>query len=361
MPRSPSWSLIHLADRLGSDGPLPAQTLSPSFRRLCLAALARYGIGARRLTRLADAVVRVDTDDARRFALRCTPRSGRVFGDIPLELAWIAALRRETDVEPPEPVVGRDGATIQEVMLPDLPELPEPYDCVLFQWIPGVELAKRLTPENVCKLGALAARLHEHAATFRPPPELPVRLLDQLIGRGEGEVLFAYEHPDFLPPVRRAVFETVAQRFQRTIGALYADPAGRRVIHADLHHENVKVLRGRLRPLDFYEAIWGYPVQDISLTFYDLRVFADCRPYGYEALRAAFTRGYVSRLPWPEQYPGQIETLIAGRRLRQANWVLAHETAAFAPDPTRVPDPAAIRRFFERLGDELRALLAGEP
>ena len=127
--------------------------------------------------------------------------------------------------------------------------------------------------------------------------------------------------------------------------------------YADLHHVNVKVQRRQLRPLDFYEVIHGYPVQDVSLTFYDLREFADSRRYGYVALREAFVQGYVTRLPWPEQHQLQIDTLIAGRQLRRANWVLAHETAEFAADPSRVPDPAAIVWFFERLEGEFQALL----
>jgi Ser/Thr protein kinase RdoA (MazF antagonist) len=255
-------------------------------------------------------------------------------------------------------VPGLDGAFVQEV---DLPGLPEPSDCVLFRWVPGAELADRLTPPNVRRLGVLSAKLHEHAASFRPPAALPVRTLDRLTRGGEREVLFSHDQPLLLPPPRRAVFERVAERFRRTVDALYADPAGRRVIHADLHHENVKVHRGRLRPLDFYEVIWGYPVQDISLTFYDLRFWADCRPHGYAALRDAFELGYRSRLPWPETYPGQIDTLVAGRRLRQANWVIEHETAPFAADPTAVPDPAVIAPFFERLEAEFRALLDGAP
>ena len=324
---------------------------------LVLAALDRYGIRPRRLQLLAAEVVRVDADDGQRFALRCRSHSDRVFGDIPLELAWTASLRRDTDVDPPEPVVGLDGALIQEV---SAPVTAEPHDCVLFRWIPGVELAKRLTPENVRRLGVLSAQLHEHAATFRPPPELPVRTLDRLTRGHERDVLFGHDHPLFLPPQRRAVFEAVAHHFHRELTALYADPSGRRVIHADLHHENVKVDRGRLRPLDFYEVIHGYPVQDVSLTLYDLwrlREFTDSRLQVYAALRDAFAQGYTTRLPWPEQHPGQIDTLIAGRQLRRANWVLAHETAAFAADPAAVPDPAAIVWFFERLEAELRALL----
>jgi len=228
---------------------------------------------------------------------------------------------------------------------------------VLFEWLPGVELGQRLTPANLRRLGVLSARLHEHAATFQPPPDLPVRTLDELIGRGEREVLFSHEHPPFLPPTRRGIFEQVAARFRREVGALYADPAGRRVIHADLIPENVKIHRGRLRPLDFYEAIGGYPVQDVALTFYDLRFFVDCRPHGFPALRDAFAQGYASRLPWPERQPGQIDALVAGRRLRKANWVLVTETAPFVGAPERVTDPALVAGFFARLEADFRALL----
>jgi Ser/Thr protein kinase RdoA (MazF antagonist) len=321
------------------------------------AALARYDRQPRRVRPLARAVVRVDADDGRTYALRCRPRASRAFGDIPLELAWTAALRRDTDVEPPEALPGLDGALIQEVAAPG----GERHDCVLFEWLPGVGLDERLTPANLRRLGALSARLHEHAAAFRPPPDPPGRTLHELIGRGERAVLFGHEHPLFLPPPRRAVFAEVAARVEREVDALYADPAGRRVIHADLIPENVKVHRGRLRPLDFYEAIRGYPVQDVALTFYDLRFFVDCRPHGYAALRDAFAAGYGSCLPWPERRPGQIDLLVAGRRLRKANWVLFTETAPFVADPGTVTDPTLVAGFFARLEAEFRALLEGPP
>jgi Ser/Thr protein kinase RdoA (MazF antagonist) len=322
------------------------------------AALRRYGLHARRLRHLASEVVRLDATDGHRYALRCRPRSGRVFGDIPLELAWTAALRRDTELRPPEPVPGLDGALIQDVAASDD---AHPHDCVLFRWIPGPLLAERLTLENVRRLGLLSARLHQHAAGYRPPPALPVRLLDQFPGRGEREVLFSHQHRLFLPPARRAIFERVGQRFRHALEALYADPSGRRVLHADLHHHNVKLDRGRLRPLDFYEVIWGYPVQDVALTLFDLRYYTDPRHQDYTALRDAFAAGYVSLLPWPEAYPGLLDTLVAGRRLRQANWVLWRETAPFAPDPSAVPDPARILPFFARLEAEFRALLDASP
>jgi Ser/Thr protein kinase RdoA (MazF antagonist) len=285
--------------------------------------------------------------------LRCTPASDRAFGDIPLELAWTAALRRDTELEPAEAIPGVDGALVHEVAGPT----GEPYDCVLFRWLPGRQLGARPTLQNLHRLGVLSARLHDHAATFRPPSDLRVRTLHELIGRGEREVLFTHDIPLFVPSARRVVFERVAERFRQEIDALYAEPAGRRVIHADLTVENVLVHRDQLRPLDFYETIWGYPIQDVALTLYDLRFFADCRPHGYTALRDAFVDGYMSRLPWPEQHSGQIDALVAGRRLRQANWVLLHETATFAAQPESFPAPAEVAGFFARLETEFHAFL----
>ena len=105
---------------------------------------------------------------------------------------------------------------------------------------------------------------------------------------------------------------------------LYADPAGLRVIHHDLHHENIKIYRRRLHPLDFEDTAWGYPVQDIAMALQDL--WLEVGAGAYEPLLAAFRRGYESlSSPWPEQYPGQIDTFRAGRMLWVANYVARFE------------------------------------
>ena len=88
-----------------------------------------------------------------------------------------------------------------------------------------------------------------------------------------------------------------------------------------------------------------------------LRFFVDCRPHGYAALRDAFAEGYSSCLPWPERRPGQIDLLVAGRRLRKADWVLL--TDPFVSDAGMVTDPTLVADFFAQLEAEFRALLEG--
>ena len=92
-------------------------------------------------------------------------------------------------------------------------------------------------------MGALSARVHEHAATFRAPSYLPVRTLHELIGRGERDVLFTHDIPLFVPSARRVVFGRVAERFRQEIDALYAEPAGRRVIRRPHRRERASSSR----------------------------------------------------------------------------------------------------------------------
>jgi Ser/Thr protein kinase RdoA (MazF antagonist) len=75
----------------------------------------------------------------------------------------------------------------------------------------------------------------------------------------------------------------------------------------DVWYGNVKVYHERLRPLDFEDTIWGYPVQDIVMSLRNLMV--DVERDAYEPLHRAFRQGYESRATWPESYEGQIDTL----------------------------------------------------
>ena len=91
----------------------------------------------------------------------------------------------------------------------------------------------------------------------------------------------------------------------------------------DLHHDNIRIFHGRLRPFDFEDTIWGYPVQDIAMTLQDLMI--EVRRDGFAPLQMAFRKGYESRGTWPESYEGQIETFRAGRMFWVANYVARFE------------------------------------
>lgn len=323
---------------------LTARGQARRLRQMALAALGAYDLDVRAVRLVANhlnAIWRVETRDGQAYALRVSHPTWRTETDLRSELAWLRALAAETEIGAPEPIAARGGALYLSLALDGV---PEPRRCALFSWIPGPDLAGRLTPDRLWQLGVLAADLHAHAARFQPPPGFTRLQMDNLYARGEVDILFAPQNAAHFASGGRRIFEETRDRVAATFAALYADPRGRRVIHNDLNQDNVKLGRGRLRPLDFEDAILGYPVQDIAMTFADLLYYTDVGAAEYQALRAEFERGYRSRASWPAEGPEQIDTLMAGRQLWRANYVAQYE-------------PAYAARFNAWLGPRLEQFL----
>jgi Ser/Thr protein kinase RdoA (MazF antagonist) len=291
------------------------------LRQMALAALERYDLKVSRvrlITNDFNGIFRVDAEDREKYVLRVAlPESQRDLNDIRSEMMWLAALSRDTDLGVPQPVATRDGDWATTVAVAGVPEARH---CAVFGWVPGPDLADRPSLENLAKMGELAAQLHNHALSWTPPESFCAKTSDSVFPFGEPVVLFEKDFAGLFPPERRDLFQRALDRVEDVISSLYADRSGLRVIHNDLHQWNVKVYRGRLHALDFEDLMWGYPVQDLAITLY---YFYFWHPDGqHTAEREAFARGYTHHLPWPEQYPGQIDALIAGRGLNLANFVL---------------------------------------
>lgn len=313
------------------------------LRRMALAALENYDLDVRRVslvTNEMNGIFRIDTAAGSRYILRiCFPQMHSP-GEIRSEMMWLAALRRDTDLIVPQPLTNRDGALVTTV---EAPGVPEARHCVVFGWVKGKDLAEQPTPENWGRLGEFAAHLHDHGAAFEPPDGFGICRYDKVYPFGEHVVIFDETHRHLFPPHRYRIYKQAFDRVQAAIDRLKAGPNGMSVIHGDLHHWNVKVYRGRISAFDFEDLMWGYPVQDIAITFYYIR-----RHEQYPALRETFMRGYTGRRPWPEEYPGQIDTFIAGRGLMLVNDVLLF--------PNLV-DQQETSRFIERTEANLRAFL----
>jgi Ser/Thr protein kinase RdoA (MazF antagonist) len=312
---------------------------------MALAALQQYDLEVRRvrlITNDLNGIFRLDTADGERYALRVSlpGASGHPLAEIRSEMMWLEALHRDTDLPVPRVVPARDGARVTTV---EVPGVPEPRHCAVFGWVPGPDLADRLSPENLEKLGELAARLHAHAEAFVPPEGFSIPRADSVFPFGDPVVLFNPEYEPLFPPPRRQVFEQAVERIQRAIDFLYADSRGLRVLHYDLHQWNVKLYRGRLRPIDFEDLMWGYPVQDVAVSLYYLQHLEES-----SVLRAAYRRGYTRHREWPERTDGEIDTLVAGRGVDLVNFILQDPN----PDYQKI-----VPQYVERAERRLRAFL----
>jgi Ser/Thr protein kinase RdoA (MazF antagonist) len=311
------------------------------LRQVALRALQQYDLDSKQIRFLAthtNTLFRVDTSGGEKYALRISKPGEHDLHDTELEISWLDAIKRETDLRIVEPIRNRQGEYITFI---ESPHVPGPRRCILFTWLPGRPLIDQLTPENYYKLGVLSAQLHDHAETFAPPAYLhPMRWDCVFYYHHDPIVIYEEQYAHLVSPERRALLDQAIPRAERVLRALHTNPEGRIVIHGDLHWNNVHCHRGKLYVFDFEDVMLGYPVQDIAITLYYGRTREQ-----YPKLRTAFEQGYTSRRPWPVQFDSQLETLMAARSLMFINYVTHSE-----PDPQEDLDWLfeRVQAFLER-------------
>src|SRR5215467_15366603 len=138
------------------------------MRLVATRALDAYPLREPRLRFIAhgeNTTFRVDTADGGRFLLRVhrPRRHGRAVDSataIRSELWWLAALRADSGVSAPEPVP-TDGGDLISVATVD--GVDEPRICSVLRWMDGSIRSASQRPSHLRGLGALMARIHNHA------------------------------------------------------------------------------------------------------------------------------------------------------------------------------------------------------
>jgi Ser/Thr protein kinase RdoA (MazF antagonist) len=283
------------------------------LRALARVALDQYPLrdgGVPRVSLLKqtfNTLFRVVDDRGRKTALRVGARD-RIHPPETeaVETAWLTALRAETDIDAPLPIANRSGSFVTTVQTPDV---PGPRTCVQFEWARGRRLGETMNVEYARAVGRLLARLHEHGASFDGGRVQPVLVGDAALG---------FLLRDLVPrndPVYGTTFAEAIDRAQAAIDGLWADPPHPpHILHGDLHPNNILVWRGRLTPVDFQDLLWGFEVQDVSMTIMSFEYYPD-----REALAAACRAGYEQLRPWPADDAELLGTLVAARHLSVLN------------------------------------------
>jgi Ser/Thr protein kinase RdoA (MazF antagonist) len=296
------------------------------LRQLAEVALTAYDLPSARLTLLAhlfNTTFRVDTATGQRYVLRIHRAGTPTVESVGAELAWLAALRRDTTLEVPAPVPTRTGALLT---LAAAPGVPQPHICVLFHWLPGRLLRHGLTPVQLERTGELMARLQNHALQWGPPPGFPR-------GRVDWPIEAARRLPDpFAPEVVTAIHTLVAdtlsaaeaeqvtatlERVRAVEQALGQGPETFGLIHADLRYSNLLFARHTVRAIDFDDCGFGPLLFDPAVMLSAILNWPE-----YPALRAALLAGYRRVRLLPAEHEAHLDTFIALRQIQDALWVL---------------------------------------
>lgn len=281
------------------------------------AALENYDLDVVRLkcvARHTNTTFRVDTADRRTFALRIGASRTDTEVDTPTELAWLDALSGEKAIAAAHPHRNRAG---DMVTLVEHPGIPDERKCVVFDWLRGSPIGDAADRDDYRLLGELAARLHDHGERWSRPSGLRPLVWDRVFYYPtEPVVLYGEQYRRLMTPQRFEVVRAVEEMCETELSRIHNElPVS--ILHGDLHPWNVIREGDRLFVFDFEDVMIGAPVQDIAITLFYNRDHDD-----YAGLRAAFEHGYTTLRPWPVEYDGQLELLMAARTVMFINYVL---------------------------------------
>ncbi len=281
------------------------------MRRLASAALAQYGADPVRfhLVRQAgNTLFRLQTSslplaagataslfEENQYLLRIHEPGYQEPEAIELELAWLAAMRREADLPVPEPIPTLDGRFLLQMTVPGIPEM---RNCSLLRWVKGRSVKNRFRPHHFLAQGRLMARLHNFSATWLPAPGLSKRKFDWegLFQNDVGSGMANAEAWALLSPQHREAFSLVAERVREVMDAWGQGPEVFGLIHGDLGVDaNLFFWHGEPRAIDFDDSGFGYWAYDLAVALDACRDDPD-----YHRYRAALLEGYAEFRHLPE-------------------------------------------------------------
>ncbi len=314
------------------------------LRRLGQSALASYGLEGARLRPLRhehNTTFRVDANGGP-YVLRINRPGVHTAATIGSEMAWLTALRRETDLGVPEPMTTRDGSPV--VVASDV-GVPEPRVSVLLRWLDGRFVDKRLAPRHMRLVAALQARLHDHADGWTPPVGFARPRTDTLTDSAKRESIAGSagaarpgEHPtrgdaerslrlveELLSAEDAALFAAALDVVWTATRELGAQPDTFGLIHGDLHYQNVLFRAGEVQAIDFDDCGWGFYLYDLEVPLWELE-----SREGYAAMRTALRDEYSRLRPLPARYESHMAAFAVLRRMQILIWALeSREHAAF--------------------------------
>lgn len=280
-------------------------------------ALKRYPFLTREVTHLAthsNVLFRVVSQSGLQMVLRVGTPHANSRSNIELEVAWLDALKRETDLEVVRPIrtAGR-GLIVDEYD----EGIDKERSCVLFSWIPGQPMAEGSGPFAYRLLGAMSASLTAHGRTWSPPPNVECRRWDRVFYYQEDfdPVIIhnpLYSHLFDIP--RASAIRKAIELAEEVIDESYAS-AEPQIVHGDLHEWNVHLAGSRLYAFDFEDVMFALPAQDVAISLYSSRN-SEVR----DDLRLAFRRGYEAIAPWPVEDERQLDGFHAARQIMLMNY-----------------------------------------
>jgi Ser/Thr protein kinase RdoA (MazF antagonist) len=261
-----------------------------------------------------------------RFALRLSPPGSPLAATLS-EMMWLAAIRRDTGLRVPSPVATTDGALVATTA----PTGAAPVRlATLMRWVPGVRPTRDTAVELAPALGAVAATLHEHGASFQAPHGF-VREdggLPRL--RADARAIARAADNGRVAPSIAAFVERAVARVEPAVDRMGTLPDVWGLVHGDLHADNLVVDGNAVGVIDFDDAGWGHFLYDVATVLDAMRRRVLIADVEYQAFRAAFLRAYGAVRPLPPSLDDDLATFRAIREIATLAFIASTDNAEVA-------------------------------
>lgn len=257
-------------------------------------------------------VLRVDTAEGTRYALRLRRAGAAYLNSLTAELDYLHALKASTGLEVPTPVPTRTGERMVQ-----FGEGPDQMVAVLFSWVPGRQVeAQLLTRPQMAQMAQATAALHRFARSYRPPADVrrPVYDADWYFGAGGWRSSPAFT--DRLDPVARARLGEFTAGVARDVSALVRDENTFGLIHYDLHVGNFLFTDQAAHPIDFDELGFGFYLFDLAHLLFE---FVEREEY--PAFQQVLLETYRTAGGPAEAGGGELKLFLALQVVAYLNWL----------------------------------------
>ena len=239
------------------------------------------------------------------------------------ELAWMAAIQKETGILTPQAIPAANGDYVVEVE--DDHPLMEARFVDLFEFIEGSEPGEQSLLSSFYDLGRVTAGLHGHARTWERPSYFERLVWDFNGCLGNCPNWGDWRDTPGLDQDAYKILDQASQRIKTRLDAFGKGPDRFGLIHSDLRLANLLENSSDIRVIDFDDCGLGWFLYDLASAI----SFIEIRPEVPE-LVSAWLDGYRQVAHLSEADEAEIPTFIMLRRMTLLAWVGSHPTADMA-------------------------------
>jgi Ser/Thr protein kinase RdoA (MazF antagonist) len=268
-----------------------------------------------------NAVFRIDLAGGGRAVLRVHRGGYHSDAELDSEFIWMRALE-VAGISVPRVIRSRRGRDFEVI---ELPARHGARQIDVFEWIDGRQLGSVEggiggdAADIVAQyrmIGAIAARMHNHARGWQCPSQFRRHAWDAEGLVGEEPFWGRFWELEALTPGQRGLFARARAKIARELAAFGMAPDRYGLIHADLVPENVLIDGTQVQVIDFDDAGFGWHLFELATSLYFIAGDAI-----YPTAREALIQGYRSERELSDETLEWLPLFLAARGTTYLGWV----------------------------------------